>query len=78
MIVEPFFLALREGGARSVMHAYTDVDGVPSAGDRRLLTELLRDELGFTGIVVADYYGISFLETLHGVAGHRHMRRPSR
>jgi beta-xylosidase len=32
VIVEPFFLALREGGARSVMHAHTDVDGVPSAG----------------------------------------------
>lgn len=69
VIVEPFFMALREGGARSVMHAYTDIDGVPSAGDRRLLTELLREKLGFTGIVVADYYGISFLETLHGVAG---------
>jgi beta-glucosidase-like glycosyl hydrolase len=69
VIVEPFLMGLREGGARSVMHAYTDNDGVPAAADPHLLTDLLRDELGFGGIVVADYYGISFLETLHGVAG---------
>lgn len=71
VVVEPFVMALREGGARAVMHAYTDVDGVPSAADRRLLTGLLRDELGFTGIVVADYAGVSFLETMHCVAGSR-------
>ena len=35
----------------------------------RLLTGLLRDRLGFTGIVVADYFAISFLEDMHGVAG---------
>jgi beta-glucosidase-like glycosyl hydrolase len=71
VVLEPFVTALREGGARSVMHAYTDTDGIPAASDERLLTDLLRDELGFTGLVVADYYGISFLESLHGVAGSR-------
>ncbi|MEU7565341.1 glycoside hydrolase family 3 N-terminal domain-containing protein [Streptomyces fradiae] len=71
VLVEPFVRALREGGARSVMNSYTDVDGVPSAADERLLTELLRDELGFGGVVVADYYAVSFLETRHGVAGSR-------
>ncbi|MGH3255350.1 MAG: beta-glucosidase family protein [Streptosporangiaceae bacterium] len=65
----PFEMAIRDGGARSVMHSYADVDGVPAAADQALLTGVLRDELGFDGVVVADYYGISFLETLHGVAG---------
>ncbi|MBY8878458.1 beta-glucosidase family protein [Actinacidiphila acidipaludis] len=65
----PFEMAVRESGARSVMHAYTDTDGVPSAADERLLTGLLRDTWGFTGTVVADYFGIAFLKTLHGVAG---------
>ena len=51
------------------MHSYADVDGVPAAADHALLTGFLRDELGFDGVVVGDYYGISFLETLHGVAG---------
>ncbi|MFB7495846.1 glycoside hydrolase family 3 N-terminal domain-containing protein [Streptomyces sp. NPDC056161] len=65
----PFEMALREGGARSVMAAYNETDGVPAAADPRLLTGLLREEWGFTGTVVADYFGIGFLETLHRVAG---------
>jgi beta-xylosidase len=65
----PFEMAIRDGGARSVMHSYAAVDGVPPAADYVLLTEVLRGEFGFDGVVVADYYGISFLETLHGVAG---------
>ncbi|MEU1406263.1 glycoside hydrolase family 3 N-terminal domain-containing protein [Streptomyces sp. NPDC005728] len=64
----PFEMALREGGARSVMAAYTETDGVPVSADPRLLTELLRDEWGFTGTVVADYFGIGFLRTQHRVA----------
>ncbi|MFC9701372.1 beta-glucosidase [Streptomyces sp. NPDC056943] len=69
VILPPFEMAIRESGVRSVMHAYTDTDGVPSAADDRLLTGLLRDTWGFTGTVVADYFGIAFLKTLHGVAG---------
>ncbi|MEU3980270.1 glycoside hydrolase family 3 N-terminal domain-containing protein [Streptomyces sp. NPDC026672] len=65
----PFEMALREGGARSVMAAYNETDGVPASADSRLLTDLLRDTWGFTGTVVADYFGIGFLETLHRVAG---------
>ncbi|WP_436232586.1 beta-glucosidase family protein [Actinacidiphila alni] len=69
VMLPPFEMAVRESGARSVMHAYTDTDGLPSAADAGLLTELLRDTWGFTGTVVADYFGIAFLKTLHGVAG---------
>lgn len=64
----PPFLAAVRAGARSVMHSYADVDGVPPAADRSLLTELLRDYWGFTGTVVSDYFGVTFLETLHGIA----------
>ncbi|MGX1089875.1 beta-glucosidase-like glycosyl hydrolase [Streptomyces albogriseolus] len=69
VLLPPFEMAIREGGARSVMHAYTDIDGVPAAADETLLTGLLRDTWGFDGTVVADYFGIAFLKTLHGVAG---------
>lgn len=65
----PFEFALREGGARSVMAAYTDTDGVPASADPGLLTELLREEWGFTGTVVADYFGVGFLQTQHRIAG---------
>jgi beta-xylosidase len=67
VILVPFEMALR-GGARSVMPSYTDIDGVPVSGDRELLTTLLRDELGFDGVVVSDYYAIAFLQTQHAVA----------
>ena len=69
VLVPPFEMALLEGGARSVMHSYSDIDGVPSASDRTLLTGLLRETWGFTGTVVADYFGVAFLHLLHGVAG---------
>ncbi|MFI0543579.1 glycoside hydrolase family 3 N-terminal domain-containing protein [Streptomyces sp. WSLK1-3] len=65
----PFEFALREGGARSVMAAYTDTDGVPASADPGLLTELLREEWGFTGTVVADYFGVGFLQSQHRIAG---------
>jgi beta-xylosidase len=68
VILPPFEMALRDGGARSVMHSYAEIDGVPAAADTRLLTELLREIWGFDGTVVADYFGIGFLETLHKVA----------
>ncbi|GEL46187.1 beta-glucosidase [Cellulomonas hominis] len=65
----PFETALREGGARSVMNSYAEVDGVPAAADERLLTGLLRDAWGFDGVVVADYFAVAFLRTLQRVAG---------
>ncbi|MGA5705022.1 glycoside hydrolase family 3 N-terminal domain-containing protein [Streptomyces cellulosae] len=67
-VLPPFEMAIREGGARSVMNAYTDTDGVPSAADESLLTGLLRDTWGFDGTVVADYFAVAFLTLLHGVA----------
>nr|WP_311379682.1 glycoside hydrolase family 3 N-terminal domain-containing protein [Arthrobacter sp. ISL-48] len=68
VMLPPFELAIRHGGARSVMHAYTDIDGVPAAANRALLTSLLRDEWGFAGTVVADYFGVAFLNVTHGIA----------
>lgn len=69
VLLPPFEMAVRDGGAGSVMHSYTELDGVPSAADPALLTELLRGAWGFTGTVVSDYFGITFLQSLHGVAG---------
>lgn len=68
VLLVPFEMAVLDGGVRSVMHSYAEIDGVPVAADRRLLTELLRDRWGFDGTLVADYFGIAFLHSLHGVA----------
>ncbi|SNR94427.1 beta-glucosidase [Streptosporangium subroseum] len=67
VLLPPFEMALR-AGADSVMNSYTDIDGVPVAADPTLLTDLLRDTYGFTGTVVADYFSVAFLQTLHNVA----------
>ena len=70
VLLPPFEMALR-AGARSVMTSYSDLDGVPSAGDAELLTALLRHTYGFEGTVVAVYFAVVFLQTLHGVADGR-------
>ncbi|MEV5610869.1 glycoside hydrolase family 3 N-terminal domain-containing protein [Streptomyces sp. NPDC052225] len=68
VILPPFETAIAVGGARSVMNSYSDIDGVPAGADPWLLTQLLRDEWGFTGTVVSDYGSLAFLAGLHGVA----------
>ncbi|TYB65289.1 glycosyl hydrolase [Nonomuraea sp. PA05] len=68
MILPSFETAIALGGARSVMNSYSDVDGVPAGADPWLLTEVLREEWGFTGTVVSDYWAVPFLATMHLVA----------
>ncbi|MBO0810620.1 MAG: glycoside hydrolase family 3 C-terminal domain-containing protein [Microlunatus sp.] len=69
LMLPSFEMAVRLGGARSVMNSYSDVDGVPVTADHELLTETLRNRWGFSGTVVSDYWSIPFLETMHRVAG---------
>lgn len=71
VFLPPFEMAIRDGGARSVMNSYTEIDGVPVASDPELLTGVLRDRLGFDGVVVADYFAVAFLEVMHAVAAER-------
>ena len=59
----------------SVMNAYNEVDGVPCAADRELLTTLLRDTWGFDGCVVSDYFAVRQLADYHRFAARRRRRR---
>ncbi|WP_194410577.1 glycoside hydrolase family 3 N-terminal domain-containing protein [Microbacterium cremeum] len=68
LVLPPFEMAVRVGRAKSVMNSYTELDRVPAAADRWLLTEVLRGEWGFDGTVVSDYWAIAFLKSKHGVA----------
>jgi beta-xylosidase len=68
VILEPFVAGLRDGGARAVMVSQADVDGVPTTADRHLLTDVLRGELSFTGVVLADYFAIWNLKNQQGAA----------
>ncbi|WP_035705156.1 glycoside hydrolase family 3 N-terminal domain-containing protein [Glycomyces tenuis] len=71
VILPPFEMAVRLGGARSVMNSYSDVDGLPAAADRELLTGVLREQWGFTGTVVSDYWSVAFLDMMHRVSPDR-------
>ncbi len=68
VLLIPFEMAILDGRAKSVMHSYAEIDGVPVAADPQLLTDLLRQRWGFEGTVVGDYFGVAFLHLLHHVA----------
>lgn len=64
----PFEMAIRAGGARSVMPSYNDIDGAPVTGSTHYLTTLLRGALGFDGHVISDLGAVNQLHTKHGTA----------
>ncbi len=64
----PFERAIRDGGARGIMPSYNSIDGVPVSGSEELLQNLLRDQLGFDGIMMSDMGAVGQLHSKHGVA----------
>lgn len=71
IFLPPFEMAILDGAAKSVMNSYTEIDGIPLAASTDYLTGLLREKLGFDGVVVADYFAVAFLEVMHAVAADR-------
>nr|WP_238352796.1 glycoside hydrolase family 3 N-terminal domain-containing protein [Kribbella solani] len=67
-ILPTFETAIATAGAASVMSSYSDVDGLPASADPWLFTDVLRDEWGFEGTVVSDYWAVPFLASMHRVA----------
>ncbi|MDX9920609.1 MAG: glycoside hydrolase family 3 N-terminal domain-containing protein [Paludibacter sp.] len=63
----PPYKAAIDAGAMSVMTSFNELDGVPATGSKYLMTDLLRDQLGFKGFVVTDYTSINEM-VHHGVA----------
>lgn len=55
---KPFQAAITEGGLKGVMPSYNVVDNEPVSASKSLLTDLLRDEMGFEGVTVSDYSAI--------------------
>jgi beta-glucosidase len=64
----PPFHAAVQAGAQAVMVAFNDVAGIPMHANRKLVAGILRGEIGFDGVVISDYTGITELMS-HGVAG---------
>lgn len=66
----PSFRAAIDAGIRTVMVNSGDINGVPVHSSREILTDLLRTELGFTGIVDSDWEDIVRLYAVHRVAAN--------
>lgn len=67
VVLAPFRAAVREANIQSFMPSYNELDGIYSHGNRWLLEQVLRNEWGFEGYVVSDYFGIQDLkETTDG------------
>lgn len=64
-----FEKAFKKGGALGTMCAYSELDGIPCAANHWLLTDVLRDEWDFKGIVVSDLGAVKYIQTTHHVAG---------
>ncbi len=63
----PPFHAAVDAGVATLMSAFNEIGGVPATGNRRIMTEILRDEWGFDGFVIADYTAVWEL-LYHGIA----------
>ena len=57
----PFMLATQQFGAKAVMTAYNDVDGIPCSGNQWLFRDVLRRDWGFKGLVISDLFAINGL-----------------
>lgn len=64
----PFEAAVKEASLFSIMPAYHEVDGIPVHANKWMLQDVLRDEWGFKGNIVSDYYAMGQLVENHHVA----------
>lgn len=64
----PFQAAICHARVGAIMNAYPELDGEVVAASRRILTGLLRDELGFDGLVVSDYEAVNMIHSFHHMA----------
>lgn len=68
---KPFKAAVMEGKALGVMACYNEISGIPTHANRWMLTDVLRDEWGFEGIVNSDYNATRELIDYHHIAADK-------
>jgi len=64
----PFERIIKETNAAAVMPSYNEIGGLPSHANHWLLHKVLREEWGFKGLTVSDYFGVKELITRHRLA----------
>lgn len=70
-ILPPFKEAVMKSHVEGIMPSHSEIDGVPCHGSYKLLTDILRKQWGFKGIVVSDYNDVERLNILHHLANNR-------
>ena len=70
-----FEIAVKEGHAKAIMSSYNQINGIYANEDKHLLTDILRKDWGFDGIVVTDWGGSN--DHVKGVAAGSHLEMPS-
>jgi beta-glucosidase len=70
VFLAPFQAVIRDAKLAAIMNAYPELDGEVVAASRRILTDLLRRELGFDGLLVSDYEAVLMLHNFHFVAAN--------
>ena len=66
------YKAAVDAGVGSVMSSFNEVDGVPATANKYLLTDVLRKQWGFKGLVVSDYTSVSEMIN-HGYGDGQHV-----
>ncbi|XP_055955005.1 uncharacterized protein LOC130010499 [Patella vulgata] len=61
----PAFRTCVNAGTYSIMCSYSSVNGVPSCASKELLTDILRDEWGYEGLVISDNVALEYMITAH-------------
>jgi beta-glucosidase len=67
----PFQAAIRDADLHSIMNSYPELDGEVVAASRAIMTDLLRGELGFDGLVASDYESIPMIQNYHHAAADK-------
>lgn len=70
-----FEIAVKEGGAKAIMTSYNQVNGEYANENKHLITEILREEWGFDGIVITDWGGSN--DHVNGVAAGSNLEMPN-
>ena len=63
-----FEACIKQAGALSIMPCYNELSGIPAHSNKWLLTDILRKEWGFKGVVVSDYFALDDLKAYHKIA----------
>jgi beta-glucosidase len=69
-VILPSYAGAIDAGARTVMVDSGSINGVPATGSHYLLTDILRNQLHFHGVVISDYQDVQALQTAYHVAAN--------